>query len=69
MARSEKSQPHFADHVRYGRGEVLSVRELDSGGGIYVAVVRFADGTERCIRLSPEYWHSPIADLQWRHKQ
>lgn len=59
-----KSKPqHFADHVRYGRGEILSVRELDSGGGIYVAVVRFADGTERCIRLSQEYWTSSIADL------
>lgn len=56
-------QPHFADHVRYGRGEVLSVRELDSGGGILAAVVRFADGSERCIRLSQEYWTSSIADL------
>lgn len=63
MPRKPNLQPHFADHVRYGRGEVLSVRELDSGGGILVAVVRFADGSERSIRLSQEYWTSSIADL------
>ena len=56
-----KSQPLIADHVRYGRGEVLSVHTLDTG--ILAALVRFTDGTERTIRLDPQFWHSPIADL------
>ena len=56
-----KPQPLIADHVRYGRGEVLSVHTLDTG--ILAALVRFADGSERTIRLDPQYWHSSIADL------
>jgi len=54
-------QPLSAEHIRYGTGEVLSVHTLDIG--ILAAVVRFLDGTERCIRLDQHYWLTPIADL------
>jgi len=57
-----KPKPAFtANHIRYGTGEVLSVRTLDTG--ILAAVVRFPDGAERCIRLDQRYWITPIADL------
>jgi len=57
-----KPAPRIADHIRFGPGEILSVRELDSGGGVSVAEVRFEDAT-RTIRLLPEYWRSGILSL------
>jgi hypothetical protein len=51
-----------ANHIRYGPGEVLSVHSLDTGN--LAAVVRFPDGTERCIRLDQQYWLSKIDALK-----
>ena len=53
--KTVKPQPLHAEHIRYGLGEILSVRQLD-GGGVFVADVKFADGTQRTIRLAPQYW-------------
>ena len=52
----------YADHVVYGRGRVRAVRQLD-GGEVFVADVKFSDGTQRAIRLAPEYWHSDVTLL------
>jgi len=57
-----KLAPLTAEHVRYGTGEVLSVRTLDAG--ILAAVVRFPDGAERCIRLDQRYWLTCIDALK-----
>ncbi len=60
MTRKPKPEPQFADHVHYGRGQILSTRELESG---HVAEVRFEDGSKRLIRLDPVYWTSDITAL------
>jgi len=60
--KTPKPVPLHAEHVRYGLGDILAVRELD-GGGVLVADVKFADGTQRTIRLAPEYWVSDISTL------
>ena len=60
--KKAKPQPRLADHRLYGRGEVLAVRELDNGGGVFVADIKFGD-SERTIRLAQEYWQTSIADL------
>lgn len=62
MSEKTKPEPRFADHKLYGRGQILTVRELDSGGDIFVAEVKFEDVT-RTIRLLPEYWRSSILSL------
>jgi hypothetical protein len=59
MARKRTSEPQYAEHIRYGLGEIRAVRELDKGG--FVADVRFADGSERTIQLAPEYWKTSVA--------
>jgi hypothetical protein len=56
--RSNKVSAH---HILYGVGEVLSVRALDSGG--LVADMKFPGGSDRTIRLLPQYWLTPIAGL------
>jgi hypothetical protein len=61
--KTPKPKLRHAEHVRYGSGDVLAVRQLDSAGHVLVADVRFEDGSERTIRLLPEYWSSSIADL------
>src|SRR5437899_3018296 len=58
-----KPKPLSAEHVRYGVGQVLSVRELDNAGGVFVADVKFADGTQRTIRLAPQFWVGDISNL------
>jgi hypothetical protein len=57
-----KREVQYAEHVRYGRGEIIEVRELDSGG--FVAVVRFPDESEKTLRLDPRYWTSDITSLK-----
>jgi len=62
MTKKTKPDPRLADHKLYGPGQILCVRELDSGGGVYVAEVKFEDAT-RLIRLLAQYWHSDIVSL------
>lgn len=57
----KKPEPRYAVHKIFGRGEVLSVRSLD--GGALIADMRFEDGSERTMRLAPQYWTSGISDL------
>ena len=61
-SRTEDHVKRYATHIYFGRGEVLEVRELD--GGIMVGVVLFGDGSQRTIRLLPEYWESDVASLK-----
>jgi hypothetical protein len=56
-----KPEPRLLEHVRYGQGKLVCVRQLDSGD--YVVVVQFADGAERVIRLDQSFWTSDIASL------
>ena len=68
MKKKAKPKARYADHKLYGPGEILSVRELDAGGGVFVADVKFEDAT-RTIRLLPEYWRSGILRLIPKRKR
>jgi hypothetical protein len=61
--KPQQPRPEFRvlEHMRYGQGKLVSVRQLDYGD--YVAVVRFGDGTERSLQLCQRYWLSNIASL------
>jgi hypothetical protein len=56
-----KPQPRLLEHVRYGEGKLVWVRQLDSGD--CVVSVKFGDGTERVLQLRQQYWISDIASL------
>lgn len=49
------------EHVRYGKGKPIEVRQLDNAE--YALVVKFGDGVERVLRLEQKYWLSNIASL------
>ncbi len=56
-----KPASRYAEHVRYGRGEVVAVRQLDSGG--FVADMKFGDGTERTLLIAAQFWPSGVPSL------
>jgi hypothetical protein len=60
-SRKAKSETRSLEHVRYGEGKLVWVRQLDSGD--YVVSVKFGDGAERVIQLRQQYWVSDIRDL------
>ena len=68
MPLKPKPVLRIADHIWFGPGQILSVRELDAGGGVFVADVKFEDAT-RTIRLLPEYWRSGILRLIPKRKR
>jgi hypothetical protein len=39
------------EHVRYGHGKVLVVRQVDGTANSFMADVKFADGTTRTLLL------------------
>ncbi|MGA7766014.1 MAG: hypothetical protein WCA27_07280 [Candidatus Sulfotelmatobacter sp.] len=49
------------EHVRYGKGKPIEIRQLDDGG--HAVVVKFGDGAKRVLRLEQRYWVSNIASL------
>jgi hypothetical protein len=55
-----KPQNRQVEHVVYGIGNLLHVRPLDDGS--LVAVVECA-GVDRTIRLAPDYFITPIAEI------
>jgi hypothetical protein len=61
-AKRAKPQPQnrSVEHRVYGIGNLLHVRALDDGS--LVAVVTF-NGVDRTIRLAPEYFITPIAEI------
>jgi hypothetical protein len=50
------------EHVRFGRGKLLAIRQID-GTHDYMADVRFADGTPRTLLLVQRYWLTDIRPL------
>lgn len=56
-----KSELRELEHVRYGRGVILELRQLD--GGEYAAAVRFGDRVVRVLRLEQRYWVTNVASL------
>ena len=56
--KKPKAEPRCADHVHYGRGMILEVRQLDGGVGVFVADLKFPDGSRRTIALDSRYWKS-----------
>lgn len=60
-AKAPKPQLHTIEHVRYGEGKLVFVRQLDSGE--HIALVKFGDGVERILRLRQQYWLTDIAPL------
>jgi hypothetical protein len=61
--RKPKAAPRHIEHVRYGMGRVLAVRQIDGSDDGYMADVRFADGTVRTLLLVQRVWISDIAPL------
>lgn len=61
-AKRSKPQPQNrqVEHRVWGIGNLLHVRPLD--GGMFAAVVNF-NGVDRTIRLAPDYFITPIADI------
>lgn len=54
-------EPRLLEHVRYGLGKLIGVRQLDNGD--YAVVVKFGDGATRVLRLEQRYWVTNIASL------
>ena len=52
---------HVVEHVRYGKGKPIEIRQLDNAE--YAVVVKFGDGTKRVLRLEQQYWISNIASF------
>jgi hypothetical protein len=61
--RKPKAAPRHIEHVRYGMGRVLAVRQIDGTDDGYMADVRFADGITRTLLLVQRVWISDIAGL------
>jgi hypothetical protein len=59
--KTPKPEPRLVEHVHFGRGKVLGVRQLDNGD--HAATVRFSDGTERVLQLQQRFWLTDTATL------
>jgi len=60
--RKPKSAPRFIEHVHFGLGRVLALRQID-GTNNYMADIRFGDGSTRTLLLIQRVWISDIAPL------
>ena len=61
--RKPKSAPRFIEHVRYGLGRVLGVRQIDGSANDFVVGMKFGDGSTRTILLLPHLWLCDIQNL------
>ncbi|MGA7401660.1 MAG: hypothetical protein WCC99_04310 [Candidatus Sulfotelmatobacter sp.] len=51
------------EHVCFGLGRVLAIRQIDGSDDGYMADVKFADGTTRTLLLIQRVWLTDIAPL------
>ncbi len=59
--KTPKPEPRVVEHVRYGPGKVLGVRQLDNGD--HAVQVEFGDGTTRTLVLDQTFWVTSIRSL------
>jgi hypothetical protein len=48
------------EHVRFGKGKLLAVRQIDGSANDFVVDVKFADGTTRTLLLTQHFWVNDI---------
>jgi hypothetical protein len=60
--RKPKAAPQSIEHVAFGVGRVLAVRQVDGTNG-YIADLKFHDGVSRTIRLDQVFWVNDINPL------
>jgi hypothetical protein len=48
------------EHVRFGEGKLLAIRQVDGSANAYVVDVKFSDGTTRTLLLAQGYWVNDI---------
>ncbi len=61
--KKPRAAPQFIEHVRFGLGRVLAVRQIDGTDDSYMADVKFTDGTSRTLLLVQRVWLTDIAPL------
>ncbi|MGA8441903.1 MAG: hypothetical protein WB762_03645 [Candidatus Sulfotelmatobacter sp.] len=48
------------EHIRFGGGKLLAIRQVDGSANDFVVDVKFVDGTTRTLLLIQRYWVNDI---------